>query len=326
MMRLAGLTNRRGTRAAAIMLALWALFLLSAMVISWALDINARLGLSSIANRNLEAEAMACSGAEVALHPSVKPGSPLLHGSFPQNQSFAARITGESGRLNLNRIAAAAMADPKSPYREILRKYLEVKGIDLNERDHMIDTLLDWIDPDNLVRLNGAEEEPGYQPANGPLKTLAEVKRIRGWEEFTSNPNWEDDFTLLSVNQGAGQNAGAPIDVNSASRDVLLALPGFTEPLVDRFLELRRGPDGIEGTEDDVHFSVGQATQPDQMSLQVALGFRQDQFNQLLPLITDTSQVVRVISVGKSASATRTVQMVIFKFQGGSRLLSWKEL
>jgi hypothetical protein len=322
MMRIAGLMRRKGTRAAAIMLALWALFLLSAMVISWALDINARLSLSSVANRNLEAEAMACSGAEVALIPLVKPGSPLLHGWFPQNQSFAARITGESGRLNLNRIAAATMADPNSPYRELLRKYLEVKGIDLNERDHMIDSLLDWIDPDNLVRINGAEDEPGYQPPNGPLKTLAEVKRIRGWEEFTSNPKWEDDFTLLTLNEG---NAPPKIDINSASRDVLLALPGFTEPLVDRFLELRRGPDNIEGTDDDVRFSLG-APQPDQVSLQVALGFRQDQFIQLLPLITDISQVVRVISVGKSASATRTVQMVILKFQGGSRLLSWKEL
>ena len=325
-MRLARLTNRRRTRAAAIMLALWALFLLSAMVISWALDINARLSLSSVANRNLEAEAMACSGAEVALHPLIKAGSPLLHGSFPQNQSFAARITGESGRLNLNSIAAAVMANPNSPGRELLRKYLEVKGVDLNERDHMIDALLDWIDPDNLVRINGAEDEPGYQPPNGPLKTLAEVRRIRGWEEFTSNPNWEDDFTLLSLNQGANQGALPQIDINSASRDVLLALPGFTEPLVDRFLELRRGPDNIEGTEDDVRFSVGQTPQADQISMQVALGFRPDQFTQLLPLITDTSQVVRVISVGKSASATRTVRMVIFKFNGGIRLLSWKEL
>jgi hypothetical protein len=201
-----------------------------------------------------------------------------------------------------------------------------VKGVDLNERDHMIDSLLDWIDPDNLVRINGAEDEPGYKPSNAPLKTLDEVKRIRGWEEFTSNSSWQDDFTLLSMNSSANQNGVPQIDINSASRDVLLALPGFTEPLVDRFLELRRGPDGIEGTDDDVQFSVGQTPRADQMSMQVTLGFRPDQFNQLLPLITDTSQVVRVISVGKSASATRTVQMVILKFNGGSRLLSWKEL
>ena len=314
-MRLTSLTNNRRTRAAAIMLALWALFVLSAMVISWALDINARLTISSAANRNLEAEAMACSGAEVALHPAVKPGSVLLHGRFASNQSFDARITGENGRLNLNRIAAAAIQDPNSPYREILRKYLEIKGVDLNERDHMIDSLLDWIDPDNLVRTNGAEEEPGYTPANGPLKTLDEVKRIRGWEQFTSDPSWEDDFTLYSVNEG---NAPPRVDINSASRNVLLALPGFTEPMVDRFLELRRGPDNIEGTEDDMHFTLADA--------QVALGFRPDQFNQLAPLITDTSQIVRVISVGKSASATRTVRMVVMKFNGGTRLISWKEL
>ena len=101
--------------------------------------------------------------------------------------------------------------------------------------------------------------------------------------------------------------------------------------MVDRLLELRRGPDGIEGNEDDLRFTVAMAAPTAQgnqttVSLQIALGFRQDQFNQLLPLITDTSQVVRVISVGKSGSATRTVRMVMMKFQGGTRLISWKEL
>ena len=53
------LRKKSRTTAAAIMLALWALFLLSAMVISWALDINTRLTLAGGANRLLEAEAMA---------------------------------------------------------------------------------------------------------------------------------------------------------------------------------------------------------------------------------------------------------------------------
>ena len=311
-MRLAGLTNKRRTRAAAIMLALWALFLLSAMVISWALDINTRLTISSIANRSLEAEAMACSGAEVALAiPSTAPpGSPALRGSFPPNQSYSVKITGESGRLNLKSILAVGAGDPSSPYLEVLRKYLEVKGVDLNERDLMIDSLLDWVDPDNLVRINGAEDEAGYKPANGPLKTLDEIKRVRGWQEFTSRQDWDADFTLNSTD--------ARIDINSASRDVLLALPGMNEGLADRFLQLRHGPDGIEGTEDDVRFTLPEA--------QIALGFRPDQFNQLAQFITDTSQVVRVVSVGKSGNASRTVRMVVFKQNNAIRLFSWKEL
>lgn len=293
-------------RGAAIMLSLWALFLLSAMVISWALDIDSRLTNSGIANRFLEAEAMACSGVEVALHPTVKPGSPVLKGRFPSNQSFDARITGEGGRLNLNRLAIGE----NQANLEFLRKYLEIKGVDLNERDRMIDCLCDWIDSDNLIRLNGAEDEPGYKTANAPLKTLEEVKRIRGWEEFTSRPDWDSDFTLNSTD--------SKIDINWASRDVLLALPGMTELLVDRFLQLRRGPDDLEGTEDDVIF--------DASTLPVALGMRQDQFAQLANLITFNDSVMRVVSIGKSGSVSRTVQMVVFKNGSAIRLISWKEL
>jgi general secretion pathway protein K len=306
-----GLTRGSRARAAAIMLALWALFLLSAMIISWALDINTRLTISSSANRLLEAEAMACSGVEVAfaVPTTTKPGSPALRGSFPPNQSFEARITGESGKLNLKFL----LAGENPAYLEVLRKYLEVKGVDLNERDHMIDCLLDWVDPDNLVRLNGAEEEPGYKPSNAPLKTLDELKRVRGWEEFTSRPDWDADFTLNSND--------AKIDINSASRDVLLALPGFTEPLADRFLQMRRGPDDIEGTEDDVKFA-------NEQEVQIALGLRGDQFTPLRNLIAYDSQIVRIVSTGKSGAVTRTVRVVVYKLNGGIRLIpgTWKEL
>jgi type II secretory pathway component PulK len=306
-MRTSRITNKRRTGAAAILLALWALFVMAAMVISWALDINSRLTISSSANRVLEAEAMACSGAEVAMHWAIKPGADALRGRFPGNQSYEAHITGEGGRLNLNRLLVGEV--PANL--ELLRKYLEVKGIDLNERDEMIDSLLDWVDPDNLVRLNGAEDDTGYKPSNMPLRTLDEVKRVRGWGDFTSRPDWDADFTIATQD--------AKIDINWASRDVLLSLPGMSEGVVDRFMAMRRGPDDLQGTDDDYLF-----TNP--ADVQIALGLRQDQFIQLANLITTTSPVVRVESVGKSASVTRTVRMVIFKQNNAIRLISWKEL
>jgi general secretion pathway protein K len=290
-------TRRRG---AALMLSLWALFLLSAMVISWALDIDSRLTMSGRANRILEAEALACSGAEVSL--VSKPGSPALVGGFGRNQRYEARITGEGGRLNMSWLVAG-----ENPVRlEVLRKYLEIKGIDLNERDRMIDTLLDWVDPDNLVRLNGAEDEPGYKPANKPLTRIAELKKIKGWEEFTSANDWDSELTLSS--------SKGSIDLQWAPRDVILALPGMDEMRVDQFLVLRRGPDEIDGTEDDGITSLQEA--------EVALGFPPGQLAQLASFKTDP--VMRVVSVGKSGDATRTVRMV---FQAGNpiQLRSWKE-
>ncbi len=312
-MLFARLSRKGRSRAAAIMLALWALFLLSGMIISWTLDINTRLTISGSANRWLEAEAMACSGAEVAMHPAAKPGMAALRGSFAQNQSYEAHITGEAGRLNINLIANKVMTDPNSPFRELLRKYLEVKGIDLNERDEMIDTLLDWIDPDNLVRLNGAENNSDYKPANKPLGSLEDLKRVRGWEDFTSRPDWDADFTLTTL-----PTQQPTIDVNWASRDVMLALPGMTEGVVDRFISMRRGPDDIEGTEDDVRFT-------DLRQVQIALGLTQDQFTQFATLVSATANdsVVRIVSIGKSGGVTRTVRMVVMK--PGPRLISWKE-
>lgn len=289
--------NRR--RGAALMLSLWALFLLSAMVISWALDIGARLSMSGNASRNLEAKALACSGAEVALHTLTKPGSPALLGSFGRNQTFEARITGEGGRLNL-----VWLIKGENPQRlEVLRKFLEVKGVDLNERDQMIDTLLDWVDADNLVRLNGAEEEAGYKAANKMITRIEELKKIKGWEEFTSTNNWDADLTL---------NSTGPIDILWASRDVLLALPDMDEMRVEQFLVMRAGADEIDGTEDDPFKS-------DQEAL-VALGIPPAQFAGLI----GKDDMLRVISVGTSGQVSRTVRMV-FKKGNNLELKSWKE-
>ncbi len=295
-------------RGAALMLALWALFLLSAMIISWALDIDSRLTLSGSANRILEAEAMACSGSEVALHPNIKPNSPNLSRKVNARESYEAHITGEGGRLNLNWLMAG-----ENPQRlEIFRKYLEIKGIDLNERERMMDCLLDWVDPDNLVRLNGAEDSADYQPANSLLTRMDQVKKVKGWGEFTSTVGWDVDLTL---------NSNGPVDLTWASRDVLLSLPGMSEALVDNFLNLRRGPDGIDGTADDAQFKSLE-------EIRAALGFSADQFKVLAGLIGFKDPVFRIVSVGKSGDTTRVVQMVVRKAAGGAvpQMITWKEL
>lgn len=286
------------------MLALWALFLLSAMVISWTLDINSRLIMSGNANRNIEAEALACSGAEVAMYPNVKPDSPALVGGFGRNQRYKVQMTGEGGRLNLKWL----LVGEKPKQIEILRKFLEIKGIDLNERDEMIDTLLDWVDADNLVRLNGAEDGPGYKPANKMITRVDELKRIKGWEEFTSTKDWDSDLTLDSV---------GPPDLLWASRDVLLSLPDMTEQLADQIITMRSGADGIEGTRDDP-FKTPQ-------ELLAAMGVPAQA--PIMSLISTTAdQTWRVISEGKSGDVTRTVRMVIVKQGAGMpQLKSWKE-
>jgi hypothetical protein len=290
------------------MLALWALFLLSAMVISWALEIDSRLTLSGNANRRLEAEALACSGAEVAMHPKVQPGSPNLSRKIDNRKNYEVRMTGEGGRLNLNWLLAG-----EDPTRlGILRQYLEKKRIDLNERNRMVDCVLDWVDPDDLERLNGAEASEDYRPPNRLLNRTDELKQIKGWVEFTATPGWDDDFTL---------NSSGPVDLAWASRDVLLALPGMSEVLVDRFLQFRRGQDGIDGTTDDAPFRNLE-------DVRAALGFSPDQFKQFTSLVSFKDPVFRIVSVGRSNEVMRVVQMVIRRPPNVTvpQVITWKEL
>src|SRR6266700_917215 len=226
---------------AALLLALWALFLLAGVVIAWALNINSRLTVSSIENRVLSAEAMASSGAEVALNPTIKPASANLH-RVMGSESYDVQMTGECGRFNLNLLAPAGVENPVLV--QALRQYLNIKGVDLNDLDVMMDSLLDWISPTKgLHHLNAPEETDDYRPPHAPLTSVDELKKVFGWAGYTSHPGWDQDFT--TVNGGCQQ-----IDAAYASRDVLRAF-GIPDDFVDRFLQARRGADGIDGTADD---------------------------------------------------------------------------
>jgi len=328
-------SNSKLRSGAALMLALWALFLLSAMIISWALDINSRLTVSGNASRVLDAEAMASSGADLALHPLVKPDSANLHRQMGNQQSYDVQMMGECGRLNLNLLAPGGVEN--TTLKEILRQYLSLKGVELNDADTMVDSLLDWTSPPGLHRLNACPESDDYHPAHAALTSVDDLKKICGWAEFTSKPGWDEDFTL--------SNCGAVFDLGWASRDMLRALVQSLgiggDDKVDRFLQLRQGPDGTDGTADDFQFGTAAGGTPQGAAtagslppeVQTALGFNQQQFQQIqslnLKLGFKNTLVFRVTSVGKSGDVTRTVQMIVSKggaTGGPPQVTSWKEL
>jgi type II secretory pathway component PulK len=328
-------SNLKSRGGAALLLALWALFLLSAMIISWALDINSRLVVSGNASRVLDAEAMASSGAdvalaEIALRPNTAASSPNLHKQVNNQQGYDVQMIGECGRLNLNFLTQGE--DPTKL--EILRQYLSLKGVELNDIDKMIDSLLDWVSPgQGIHHLNACPETDNYQPSHAPLTSVDDLKKVCGWAEFTSKPGWDDDLTVVT--------SCTCIDVAWASRDVLRAL-GLGDDRVDQFLQLRRGADGVDGTADDLQATaaiagsvtnVGGCGQlPVEVQAAFGLNLRQPQ-NQQPPFMAQSllgfnSPVFRVVSAGKSGDVNRSAQMVISKIGIGGRpqVITWKEL
>ena len=158
---------------------------------------------------------------------------PLKNVALGQGK-FSVTITDRERKLNINSVRP-----------ELLRHILEIKaGVPSTDVDVFMDSLADWIDPDDDARINGAESDdylgefPPYFAKNGPLDHISELKMING---FRQNPEvyelFEKYFTAVS---------GGLVNINTASAEVLGLLPGMElDPqFAGDILEFRSSIDG----------------------------------------------------------------------------------
>ena len=136
-------------------------------------------------------------------------------------------VSDEYGKININRAG-----------KELLMALLLNLGVDEMQADIMSDSILDWRDPDEDSRLNGAESdyylslESPYMCKNKNLDTVEELLLIRGVtpELFYGHSHRDESGRIVSrvgLNQCVTVYGGSTgINVNSAPYPVLLAV-GF---------------------------------------------------------------------------------------------------
>jgi hypothetical protein len=303
--------NRR-RRGSVLILALWALLLLSAAIFAWVKFIQQNIDISGQENNGLDAKALAHSGVMVALHPQVTRLTPILNQQFSSTRGYKVQLTGEGGRLNLNWIFTPTNA-PDPGKIAIFQKYLQVRGLNLAQREHLTDSILDWLSPGTIGHLNGAEDTDDYHPPHrGQFLSVDELALVKGSEPLVSQAGWQDDFTIYT-------NPGL-IDLQSASSIVLQSLPGVGNVIVNRFLQIRRGPDGVDGTADD-HLFRDAAEAISYLGLTGA----QAQLVANYVYVENPLSTVHIISTGQSGNVTRQVEVVARKQGMTPIILSWKE-
>lgn len=98
---------------------------------------------------------------------------------------------------------------------------------------------LDYQDPDDLLRLGGAET-PQYAregrppPTNRTLMTPLEVRRVQGWGEALGERSDAEVMALLTTARVV------TVNVNTAPIPVLQSLPGVDAAKADRIVAMRR--------------------------------------------------------------------------------------
>jgi type II secretory pathway component PulK len=238
--------TRPSQRAAALLLVLWAIAVLSFAVL-WVADlVGLELESGASGAKRLAARQIALSGVALGLHPQVtREDVALLNQDLDDGGKLRVQIRGEGARFNINALLA-------EQDRITLKNLFILWGLSNDEADVLFDRLTDWVDDDAGRQLNGAEQAD-YEamgivdaPADRPFRSVDEMGRVMGMEVLAErNPGWREAFTVF----GDGK-----IDVNEAGADVLQAVTGLTPEMVGDILRLRRGGDEIEPSEDDVRF------------------------------------------------------------------------
>lgn len=147
------------------------------------------------------------------------------------------RLQDEGGLINLSSID-----------RNLINNFLIQCGVPMQRVPYLIDALEDYIDSDNLQRINGAEqaiyaEYGNPPPRNAPLVTVQEIWRIHGWGEFRINMEQNGCSELLTI-YGETTMTGASLNLATAPEKVLLAA-GLDKEQIGDITNARNDPERL---------------------------------------------------------------------------------
>lgn len=130
------------------------------------------------------------------------------------------------------------LVDVNSGDREMLSRLLAQFRVPSERLDPMMDTLQDYIDVDELRRLNGAEARQYADlglppPANDWLTTPHQLRTIAGWRDQPGLWETPHFLQLVTTSSTGGFNP------NTAPPEVLASLPGSNREIAGHLLALR---------------------------------------------------------------------------------------
>lgn len=340
-------------RGSALVVVLWVIGLLSILVSSMAFDAHLEARLTSYARKRLKAYYVARSGLDVAemlLKRSadirttkqdksddmddawfedarrLADGLALVGIDIPLGEGvMTLTLEPEPARRNVNRLTE-----------EDWERILVMNGVPEEYWAELIDSVQDWIDPDDQPRVHGAEtddtyalREPPYRAKNGPLDTVDELLLIRG---FNAAIVYGGELELKSIFSGTDPDkvgttpvsgmydlltvyGDGKVNVNAANLRVLMTLPDVDEVDAGAIMEEREGLRDEAGNQEHEPFlNVG-----DFMGRMPGLN------PAVRTLVSTDSVYYRIRSVGKVGNVTQEMTCVARFANNRLTVLRWWE-
>lgn len=234
-------------RGIALFMVIWILAILMVIVLSFSYmsraETDAALSFRNLSEHKLLAEAGVERGLMEIIYRKHNPETidtddeawkmdGRAYEMETDNGNYTIRIIDESGKVDINKTSAL-----------ILKDMLFDFGLDEEEVDTIVDSILDWRDADDLYRLHGAESdyylslpEP-YEAKNANFESVEELILVKGItpELLYGSEEQRGIIDFLTVNSRTGK-----ININAAPREVLVGIPGMTPETADVIVEYRK--------------------------------------------------------------------------------------
>lgn len=255
-----------GKKGVALIMVLWVMAILSIVALEFSFAMRTEITITKNHKEDLQRYAMAEGGVQRAITELIYKHDPRtqqmkktlsLEGIPPEQQEWVAdgrpytlpftqgsceiRIMSEAGKININMVSES-----------LLRKVIGQLGLEGEARDVVVDSILDWRDPNDFYRPNGAEndyylslKEP-YYCKNGNLDSIEELLLIKGVtpdlyhgkkgtqegeEGATGRVGLKDIFSIYAP--------GEQVDINSATPLVMNMVLGIPREVSQQMVKAR---------------------------------------------------------------------------------------
>ncbi len=132
-------------------------------------------------------------------------------------------LSSENEKININGL--------NDKNREFFVNFLKKRDVDVVDADIITDSILDWMDPNDLKHINGAEDgyygslpDP-YKTKDAPFSSIEEIALVQGVTPEIFE-NIKDYITVYGDKQ-------ISINVNLAPKEILSSIPGLSDDIVD---------------------------------------------------------------------------------------------
>lgn len=332
-----GKLRRSRPRGVAMLIVLWVIMVLSLLIGGFAFTMHVETQVATFSRKELKAEWLARSGIEVArmqllldLQSATEGGYDARTQAWATNfEWYVDHLLGE-GAYNVNVIDEESKMPLNLASPEQLGKLLNLLGLDPADADVITDSIGDWVDDDDLHKLNGAEDDyymslsPPYHAKNATLDRVEELLMIRGVtpeiygglladekEGLPERPGLKDLLSTLSP---------PVVNVNTASGYVIQAWLGLDDAQIQAVLSRRDGGDGLPGTEDDQPFAT-----VDEFMSYLGGGANDEQRQQLRNLVTVNSTFFTITATGNCGGVQRTIATTVRRDNGQLVVVEWRE-